>query len=168
MTLQNIGQQIVKYAPTLGKALMFIPGGQIPGAVLSLLGTAFGGTTPEEISTNIQRDPEAEFKLKQLDLQHAENIMSMQNQAAQQQFEADKIAADQELQSQKNRMDWVVTLKWFMFGLMGWVALMVTLIVVASIFEDVVITDREQWLIGEGVALFVAVMSLVAGYRAGK
>lgn len=168
MTLQNIGQQIVKYAPTLGKALMFIPGGQIPGAVLSLLGTAFGGTTPEEISTNIQRDPEAEFKLKQLDLQHAENIMSMQNQAAQQQFEADKIAADQELQSQKNRMDWVVTMKWFIYALVGWGALMLTLTIVASIYGNVVITAEEKWLIGKVSAIFIPLLALAAGFRAGK
>lgn len=152
MNLSTIGQQIVKYAPTLGKALMVIPGGQIPGGIITLLAEAFGGATPAEISTNIAQDPEAEYKLKQLEFQHAENILTLQNQTTQQEYQAVESARG-----------WVEGLKWFVFGLAAWGLVLLTVALIASIFTNVIITTEEKWLIAKVSTIVIPVLAALVG-----
>ena len=80
MDLSAIKKAISAYAPLLGSAV----GGQAGGIVGSLIATAFGGNfqNQQDLLTKIQSDPEAAIKLRQLQDQHQEALMVLENQKA--------------------------------------------------------------------------------------
>ncbi len=75
MTLADLGKNIISSAPTLG-AILGGPVGSAAGAVVSLIGSAFGitSTDPKEIVDRINADPDRELKLQSLEYQHAETF----------------------------------------------------------------------------------------------
>lgn len=80
MDLSAVKNAISIYAPLLGGAI----GGQAGDLVGSLIAMAFGSSfkNPEDLLAKIRSDPEAALKLRQLQDQHQEALMALENQQA--------------------------------------------------------------------------------------
>lgn len=69
MDYKAIASSVLKYSPSIAAAL----GGPIAGTLVSSLSAMFGVST-EALSQTIARDPSAEFKIKQVELEHAAEL----------------------------------------------------------------------------------------------
>ena len=76
ITLEAIAKLVAKSAPNLAS----IMGSPLAGIGISLLSGYFGLTSdPDKILTELQTDPNAEAKLKQLEYEHAETLQRLQS-----------------------------------------------------------------------------------------
>lgn len=161
MNLKDILQSFSHIAPNLGKVLDLIPGDQIPGTLLSLLGEAFGGTDEASISQAIQADPASAIKLRQIDSD--ERLATLANKLQENQA---AYAAQQETQSfflaLFNRlMTGFGPVKYFLLAFVGWYLLLFSFAFMASIFTNVIITADERWMLAKLTAPFSAIFSLL-------
>jgi len=94
--LSALAHSVAKAAPLLGSALA----GPQGAAVGQLIAAKFGGTweQPDALQHLIQNDPEAQVKLKQIEMDHAVELQRLTSQAATQQLQdtlADRASARQ-------------------------------------------------------------------------
>ena len=149
MNLTEILQGFSHVAPKLAGMVSLIPGGQIPGALLGLLGSFFGGTDEDTVAKAIAADPEAAVKLRQIDSDERLGVIDRDLQAR-------KMAYDALQQSR----DWIKELKWFVAIYCGWSMALFTVAFLASIFTTVVISQEEQWLLAKLSIPVVGIMTL--------
>lgn len=85
MDLSDLGKTIAKFAPLLGTALAG-PGG---AAIGSIIAAKFGGSdsNPEALSTLIQADPDAAFKLKEIESENEIELAKIALQQAQAEYQ---------------------------------------------------------------------------------
>lgn len=136
MNLKSVLANVSHVAPTLAKVISLIPGGQIPGALLGLLGEAFGGTDETTIANNIQTDPNVVIKLKQIDSD--ERLATLANQL---QSDQGAYAAQQATQA------WVKTFEYFIGGCLIGTGGFFMFVVIATIVTNVQISPDEKWLL---------------------
>jgi VIT1/CCC1 family predicted Fe2+/Mn2+ transporter len=104
MDFRDVSSVISRYAPALASVIS--TGSPVAGALVSLVLTAFGfdsKTSPEELVKRLATDPEAIIKLRQIELDHKQLMMSNE-------IEDRKSARDRELQmvGKLNSRDWIM------------------------------------------------------------
>lgn len=78
MTWKDIGKKVADTAPLLGKALAGPVGGAAGSLIANLFGTA---PDPDAVMKQIEQDPQAYLKLKELEYSHAEELEKLALQA---------------------------------------------------------------------------------------
>lgn len=158
MNLKSLLQGFRSVAPTLSKVLAFIPGAQIPAAVLGILGETFlpdsanSSVSEEEIAQAIQKDPTAALKLRQIDSD--ERLATLANQ-----LEQNKAA----YAAQSSTQSWATTMEWFFGGVLIAAFALVFFIVATVMLTDVVITQDEKLLLTTVVGPLISISGGLIG-----
>jgi hypothetical protein len=106
MNLTEIAKATLKFSPVIATAM----GSPIAGMIASLLATAFG-VEPKDLANTITNDPNAEFKLKQFELEHTEALTKIAADNYSTEVDDRKNARDREIQQEKitGKVDWVLS-----------------------------------------------------------
>jgi hypothetical protein len=107
--LSSLAVNVAKSAPLLATAL----GSPMAGIALSMLGEAFGisPTRPQDILDHLKNDPDSLAKLKEIELQHEQQLSQIALQAYQSQLTDVQNARAAKLASEQftGKKDWLVT-----------------------------------------------------------
>lgn len=138
-----------KLATVLGALSPIFPFAGPAGLVVGLLAKTFGGSTPDEISSNIGQNPDAAVKLAELEEQHGDLVLTNHLLTIQATNAHSEIINQQNIGAKQNLQNWLSDnwQKRMILVACLYSVVLFTVVLLACMFFNIQLTTQEMTLI---------------------